>query len=56
VADQIVHLFTVCGVPRFFTPTEKALLGLFVRFGRFVPDVAVPRVIASWNAALPMPT
>ena len=50
VADQIVHLFTACGVPRFFTPTEKALLGLFIRFGRLVPDVAVPRVIARLRA------
>ena len=50
VADQIVHLFTASGVPRFFTPTEKALLGLFVRFGRSVPDIAVPRVIARLRA------
>ena len=49
-ADQLVHLFTSHGVPRFFTPTEKALLHLFLRFGRLAPGAAVPRVIARLRA------
>jgi len=49
-ADQIVHLFATRGVPRFFTPVEKALLALFVRFGRLLPEVAVPRMIARLRA------
>jgi len=36
-SDQIHHVFSTHGVPRFFSIPEKALIRLFMRFGRFIP-------------------
>jgi RHH-type proline utilization regulon transcriptional repressor/proline dehydrogenase/delta 1-pyrroline-5-carboxylate dehydrogenase len=50
VADQLHHLLSAHGIPRFFSPTEKALIHLFLRVGRFVPGRTVPRIIAKMRA------
>ena len=44
VADQLTHLLDVQGVPRFFSPTEQAMLRGFQSFGEYLPGVAVPLV------------
>ncbi len=44
VADQLVHLLDVQGVPRFFSPVEQAMLRGFQSFGEYLPSVAVPLV------------
>ena len=44
VADQLVHLLDVQGVPRFFSPVEQAMLRGFQSFGEYLPGVAVPLV------------
>ena len=50
VADQIHHLLSSHGIPRFFSFSEKALIQLFLRFGRFLPTYTVPRIIAKMRA------
>jgi len=50
VADQIGHLLTDHGIPRIFSLTEKALIHLFLRAGRFLPNRTVPRIIARMRA------
>ena len=50
VADQIHHLLSSHGIPRFFSFSEKALIQLFLRFGRFLPAYTVPRIIAKMRA------
>ena len=50
VADQIHHLLSAHGIPRFFSFSEKALIQLFLRFGRFLPSTTVPRIIAKMRA------
>ena len=45
VADQIHSLLTEYGIPGFFSPIEKLLMALFLNFGRYFPDIAVPQVI-----------
>ncbi|MEM8680829.1 MAG: bifunctional proline dehydrogenase/L-glutamate gamma-semialdehyde dehydrogenase, partial [Planctomycetota bacterium] len=42
--DQLVHILDVQGIPRFFTPVDRALLRGFQSFGSFLPGVAVPLV------------
>jgi RHH-type proline utilization regulon transcriptional repressor/proline dehydrogenase/delta 1-pyrroline-5-carboxylate dehydrogenase len=49
-ADQIQHVFSIHGVPRFFSIPEKALIRLFMRFGRFIPEITVPRITAKMRA------
>ena len=41
-ADQLIHLFDVQGIPRFFSTLDRALLKGFQSFGRYLPGVAVP--------------
>ncbi len=50
VADQIHHLLSSHGTPRFFSFSEKALIQLFLHFGRFLPGHTVPRIIAKMRA------
>jgi len=50
VADQMCHLLSAHGTPRFFSLAEKALIQLFLRAGRYVPSVTVPRIIARMRA------
>ncbi|MFP6904042.1 MAG: bifunctional proline dehydrogenase/L-glutamate gamma-semialdehyde dehydrogenase [Verrucomicrobiota bacterium] len=45
--DQLVHILDVQGIPRFFSPLDKALLKGFQSFGSYLPDVAVPLVKAN---------
>ncbi len=43
-ADQLTHILDVQGVPRFFSPFDRALLKGFQSFGNYLPGVAVPLV------------
>lgn len=43
-ADQFTHILDVQGVPRFFSPVERALLKGFQSFGSYLPGVAIPLV------------
>ncbi len=45
VADQIHSLLTRYGIPQFFSPLDKLLIGLFLQGGRYLPDLAVPRIV-----------
>jgi len=42
--DQLVHILDVQGIPRFFTPLDRAMLMGFQSFGGYLPGVAVPMV------------
>ena len=42
--DQLVHILDVQGIPRFFTPFDRAMLMGFQSFGAYLPGVAVPLV------------
>ena len=42
--DQLVHILDAQGIPRFFTPMDRALLKGFQSFGGYLPGVAVPLV------------
>jgi RHH-type proline utilization regulon transcriptional repressor/proline dehydrogenase/delta 1-pyrroline-5-carboxylate dehydrogenase len=42
--DQFTHILDVQGVPRFFSPVERALLKGFQSFGSYLPGVAIPLV------------
>ncbi len=44
VANQLVHILDVQGIPRFFSPLERTLLKGFQSFGSYLPGVAVPLV------------
>jgi RHH-type transcriptional regulator, proline utilization regulon repressor / proline dehydrogenase / delta 1-pyrroline-5-carboxylate dehydrogenase len=44
VANQLTHVLDVQGVPRFFSPLERAALKGFQSFGSYLPGVAVPLV------------
>lgn len=44
VADQFTHILDVQGVPRFFSPMDRALLHGFQTFGGWLPGVSVPMV------------
>lgn len=43
-ADQLVHILDVQGIPRFFSPVQRALLRGFQSFGSYLPGVAIPLV------------
>ena len=45
VADQIHYLLTEFGIPGFFSLSEKLLMAFFLSFGRYFPNLTVPRVI-----------
>ncbi len=42
--DQFAHILDVQGIPRFFSPLDRALLRGFQTFGGWLPGVAVPLV------------
>jgi len=44
VADQFTHILDVQGVPRFFSPLDRAMLRGFQAFGDWLPGVSVPMV------------
>lgn len=44
VADQFTHILDVQGVPRFFSPLDRAMLRGFQTFGAWLPGVSVPMV------------
>src|SRR3954469_7131820 len=44
VADQFTHILDVQGVPRFFSPLDRAMLRGFQTFGEWLPGVSVPMV------------
>ncbi|MBE7495289.1 MAG: proline dehydrogenase family protein [Verrucomicrobiaceae bacterium] len=44
VADQFTHILDVQGVPRFFSPLDRALMRGFQTFGGWLPGVSVPMV------------
>ena len=44
VAEQFTHILDVQGIPRFFSPFERALLRGFQTFGGWLPGVSVPLV------------
>lgn len=41
VADQFTHILDVQGIPRFFSPMDRAMLRGFQTFGAWLPGVAV---------------
>lgn len=43
-ADQLIHILDVQGIPRFFSPLDKALLQGFRSFGGYLPGVAMPMI------------
>ncbi|MFN0125991.1 MAG: proline dehydrogenase family protein, partial [Verrucomicrobiales bacterium] len=43
-AEHLTHILDVQGVPRFFSPMDRALLRGFQSFGGWLPGVAVPLV------------
>ncbi len=44
VADQFTHILDVQGIPRFFSPVDRAMLRGFQAFGDWLPGVSVPMV------------
>src|SRR6478735_222396 len=44
IADQFTHILDVQGVPRFFSPLDRAMLRGFQTFGGWLPGVTVPLV------------
>ncbi len=44
VAEQFSHILEVQGIPRFFSPFDRAMLRGFQTFGGFAPGVSVPLV------------
>ena len=45
-AEQFTHILDVQGIPRFFSPLDRALLRGFQTFGDWLPSVTVPLVQA----------
>ncbi len=43
-ADQLVHVLDAQGVPRFFSPLDRAMLRGFQSFGGYLPGVSMPLV------------
>ncbi len=43
-AEQLTHILDVQGIPRFFSPLDRALLLGFQSFGDYLPGVAMPLV------------
>lgn len=46
MADQLIHILDVQGVPRFFGPVDRTMLLGFRSFADYVPGVAMPLVEA----------
>jgi RHH-type proline utilization regulon transcriptional repressor/proline dehydrogenase/delta 1-pyrroline-5-carboxylate dehydrogenase len=46
MAEQLVHILDVQGVPRFFGPVDRTMLKGFQSFADYVPGVAMPLVEA----------
>ena len=46
MADQLIHILDVQGVPRFFGPVDRTMLRGFQSFADYVPNVAMPLVEA----------
>ena len=44
VADQLVHILDVQGIPRFFSLLDRAMLKGFQSFGAHLPGVSIPMV------------
>lgn len=44
VAEQFTHIIDVQGVPRFFSPLDRAMMKGFQFFGDWLPSVSVPMV------------
>lgn len=44
VAEQFTHILDVQGIPRFFSPLDRAMLRGFQTFGGWLPGVSVPMV------------
>lgn len=42
--DQLTHIFDAQGIPRYFSPFDKALVRGFQSFGSYLPGVAVPLI------------
>ena len=42
--DQLTHILDAQGVPRYFSPIDKALIRGFQSFGGYLPGVAVPLI------------
>ncbi len=49
-ADQVHHVLSTRGIPRFFFPQDQLLVRLFMRIGRFIPGLTVPRITAKMRA------
>ena len=45
-AEQFTHILDVQGIPRFFSPLDRALLRGFQTFGDWLPTVTMPLVTA----------
>ncbi len=43
-ADQLIHILDVQGIPRFFSPMDRALMRGFQSFGDWLPGVSMPMV------------
>ncbi len=44
VADQLIHILDVQGIPRFFSRLDRAMLKGFQSFGGHLPGVSIPMV------------
>src|ERR1700761_7458794 len=44
VAEQFTHILDVQGIPRFFSPLDRAMMQGFKWFGDWMPGVSVPMV------------
>ncbi|MCP4448572.1 MAG: aldehyde dehydrogenase family protein [Myxococcales bacterium] len=44
VADQLIHILDVQGIPRFFSVLDRAMLKGFQSFGGHLPGVSIPMV------------
>ncbi|MFO7707452.1 MAG: bifunctional proline dehydrogenase/L-glutamate gamma-semialdehyde dehydrogenase [Desulfobacterales bacterium] len=49
-ADRVHHVFSTRGVPQFFSLQDQFLVRLFMRIGRFLPRITVPRITAKMRA------
>lgn len=45
-AEQLAHILDVQGIPGFFSPIDRAMLGGFRSFGAYLPGVSMPLVKA----------
>lgn len=44
IAEQFMHILDVQGIPRFFSPLDRAMMRGFRAFGQWLPGVSVPLV------------